>query len=144
MINKPDNIIYMMVCIVFIVVLGVTNTSFGIVRTAPFEVVLIGQFMSSDVKGDTKIYELWTEKEKWLFKINKIRLMSSASVTGWRLLSEVHPRRIKLLGTDQKIKPLRQPEIEGKKFKLKGRLYINSRSFHLSRVEEVLEEKPAE
>ena len=133
-----------MACVVFLVLLGITNASSGIVRTGPFEVVMIGQFMSGDVKGDTKIYELWTEEDKWQFKVNKIRLMSSASVTGWRLLNEVYPRRIKLLGFDQMIKPLRQPEIGGKKFKLKGRLYINSRSFHLSRVEEVLEEKGPE
>ena len=141
MIKKADKITGMMVCVVFIVVLGITNTSFGIVRTAPFEVVMIGQFVSGDVKGNSKIYELWIEEDKWQFKVNKIRVMSAASVTGWRLLSEIHPKRIKILGADQKIKPLRQPEIEGKRFKLKGRLYINSRSFHLSRVEEVLEDK---
>ena len=144
MIKKADKKTCMMVGIVFFILLGITNATFGIVRTAPFEVVLIGQFISSGLKGDNKIYELWTGEEKWQFKVNKIRLMGSASVTGWRLLSEIVPRRIKLLGSDQMIKPLRQPEIEGKKFKLRGRLYINSRSFHLNRAEEVLEDKPAE
>ena len=109
--------------------------------TGPFDVLLIGTFISPDEKGNTKTFELWTDEKKWRFTVTKARVMSRASVSGWRLLSEIFPRKIKLFGDERVTAPLKQPEIVGKAFKLRGSLYVNQKTFHLNIVEEVVEEK---
>ena len=102
---------------------------------------MIGTFISPDKKGNTKTYELWTDEKTWRFAVTKARVMSRASVSGWRLLSEIFPRKIKLFGDERVTAPLKQPEIVGKAFKLRGSLYVNQKTFHLNIVEEVVEEK---
>ena len=52
--------------------------------------------------------------------------------------------KIRLFGHERVVAPLKEPEIVGKTFKLRGRLYVSSKRFNLSIVEEVLEEKSPE
>ena len=122
-------------------VFGFTNAHALVVGTGSFEVLLIGTFIPLDEKGNTRTFELWTDKDKWRFKVTKSRNMGQADVTGSRLLSEIFPRKIKLFGDERLLAPLKQPEIEGKTFKLRGNLYINQKRYHLNIVEEIIEEK---
>ena len=125
-------------------VFGFTNAHALVVGTGSFDVLLIGTFITLDEKGNTKTFELWTDKDKWRFKVTKSRNMGQEDVTGSRILMDIFPRRIKLLGDERVIAPLKQPEIVGKNFKLRGRLYIGSKWFHLNIVEEIIEEKSPE
>ena len=128
----------------FILIFGITNAHALVIGTGSFDILLIGTFVPLDEKGNSKTYELWNNEDKWRFTVTKAIVMSGAAVTGWRLLSEIFPRKIKLIGDERIIAPLKQAEIVGKNFKLKGRLYINSKMLHLNIVEEVVEEKKPE
>ena len=128
----------------FILIFGITNAYARAGGTGPFDVLLIGTFISPDEKGNTKTYELWTDEKKWRFTVAKAHVMSRASVSGWRLLSDIFPRKIKLLGDERVTAPLKQHEIVGRTFKLRGSLYVNNKRFHLNIVEEVMEEESPE
>ena len=128
----------------FILLLGIANTHAGVVTTGSFDMLLIGTVISPDKKGNSKTYELRHQEDKWRFKVTKARVSSGAGVTGSRILSDIVPRIIKLFADERIIAPLKQPEIVGKNFKLTGRLYISSKTFHLNFVEEVIEGKSPE
>lgn len=128
----------------FILIFGITNANALAAGTGPFDVLLIGTFISPDEKGNPKTYELWTDEEKWRFTVTKAYVMSRASVSGWRLLSDIFPRKIKVFGDERVTAPLKQPEIVGKTFKLRGSLYVNNKRFHLNIVEEVMKDESPE
>jgi hypothetical protein len=142
--KTPDKKMYILF-LTFILIFGITNANALAAGTGPFDVLLIGTFISPDEKGNAKTFELWTDEENWRFTVTKAHVMSRSSVSGWRLLSDIFPRKIKVFGDERVTAPLKQPELEGKNFKLRGRLYINAKRFHLNIVEEVMaEESPGE
>lgn len=123
-------------------VFGFTNTHAQvIIRSRSFDVLLIGTFIPLDEKGNSKSYELTNQEDKWHFKVTEARVMSGASVGGWRVLSEIKPRKISLWAGERIIAPLKQPEIVGKTFKLRGWLDTNAKRFHLSFVDEIIAEE---
>jgi len=123
-------------------VFGFTNTHAQVfIRTAPFDVLLIGAFISLDEKGNSKTYELRNQEDKWRFKVTEARVMSGASTSGWRVLSEIFPRKISLYAEERILAPLKQPEIVGKTFKLRGWLNINTKRFNLNFVDEIIVEE---
>jgi hypothetical protein len=67
--------------------------------------------------------------------------MGRSNVTGSRILMEIFPRRIKLFGDERVLAPLKQTEIVGKNFRLRGRLYVNAKRFNLSYVDEIVEDE---
>ena len=139
--KTPDKKIWFL-ALAFILIFGITNEyAHG---AGSSDILLIGTSISPDEKGNTKTYELWTDDKKWRFTVTKAYVMSRASVSGWRLLSDIFPRKIKLFGDERVTAPLKQLEIVGRTFKLRGSLYVNNKRFHLTIVEEVMEEKSPE
>jgi hypothetical protein len=134
----PDKLMCILALAV-ILLFGITTDYAHGFGTRSFDFILIGTIIPSDEEGNTKTYELWTDDDTWRFTVTKARVTTRASVTGSRLLMDIFPRKIKLLGPDRILAPLKQPEIVGKSFELGGRLYIQSRLFNLNRVEEVRE-----
>jgi hypothetical protein len=138
---------YKLMCILalaVILIFGITTDYARGFGTGSFDFVLIGTIIPSDEEGNPKTYELWTDDDTWRFTVTGAHVTTRASVTGSRLLMDIFPRKIKLLGPEKVLAPLKQPEIVGKRFKLGGRLYIQSRLFNLNTVEEVVEEKSPE
>jgi hypothetical protein len=127
--------------LIFILMLGITQTQARVVNTGTVDMLLIGTFISPNAKGNSRTFDLWTKEDNWRFTVTKARAMSGAGVTGWRLLSDIFPRKIMLIGNEKVLAPLRKSEIVGKDFKLRGTLYIVSKRYHLSRVEEVGEDQ---
>ena len=124
-------------------VFGFTNTHAQvIIRSRSFDVLLIGTFIPLDEKGNSKSYELTNQVDKWHFQVTEARVMSGRSSSGWRVLSEIKPRNISLWAEESLIAPLRQREIVGKTFKLRGWLDTNAKRFHLSFVDELIAEEP--
>ena len=122
-------------------IFGFTNARGLVIGTGSFDVLLIGTFIPLDEKGNTRTFELFTDKDKWRFKVTKSRNMGRSNVTGSRILMEIFPRRIKLFGDERVLAPLKQPEIVGKNFRLRGRLYVNAKRLNLSFVDEIIEEE---
>ena len=123
----------------FIIIFGITNK-----YANGADILLIGTFISPDEKGNTKTYELWTDDKKWRFTVTKAIIMSGAAVNGWRVLAEIRPKKIKLIGEESLIAPLKQPRIVGKTFKLRGDLHVEKKRYHLNVVREVVEKKSPE
>jgi len=137
--KKTPNKIKCTLTLAFILLLGIANTHAGVVTTGSFDMLMIGTVISPNEKGNSKIYELRHQEDKWRFKVTKARVSSGAGVTGWRVLSDIFPRIIKLFADERIIAPLKQSEIIGKNFKLTGRIYVSSKTFHLNTVKEVIE-----
>jgi hypothetical protein len=113
-----------------------------IIRSRSFDILLVGTFIPVDEKGNSKSYELTNQKDKWHFNVTEARTMSGRGPGGWRVLSEIKPRRISLWAEEKIIAPMKQAEILGKTFKLRGWLDTNAKRFHLSFVEEIIAEEP--
>ncbi len=107
---------------------------------SPFNVVLGGTIIPLDEKGDSRTFDLLAGENTWRFKVTQAYNRGPSSVRGWRLLLEIFPRRLSLVGNQKVTQPLMQPEVVGKKFELRGRLYLQSRKFYLSSITEILEE----
>jgi len=105
----------------------------------PISFTLIGTFVPLEDRGDSKTFELWVKGRSWHFKVTQAYDSGSSSLNGWRLLNEIVSRRLKLIGSEKVIQPLMQPDIVGKDFELKGRLYVRSNSLFLSSASEILE-----
>ena len=142
--KKTPNKKICILILAFILIFGITNDYARGFGTDSIHIRLAGTFISPDEKGNTKTFELWTDEEKWRFTVTKAIIMSGAAVNGWRVLAEIRPKKIKLIGEESLIAPLKQPEIVGRTFKLRGSLYVNNKRFHLNIVEEVVEEKSPE
>ena len=112
----------------FLLLLGIANTHAGVVTTGSFDALLIGTVISPHEKGNSKIYELRNQEDKWRFKVTDAEVMSGAGVNGWRLLKEIFPRKITLFADERILTPLKQQKIDGKGFKIKGKLYVSSKT----------------
>jgi hypothetical protein len=141
--KAPDKKICIL-ALAFIIIFGITNEYANGFATGSSDILLIGTFISPDEKGDRKTYELWTDEKKWRFTVTKARNMGPAGGSGWRPLYDISPRKIKLFGDERITAPLKQPEIVGKTFKLRGTLHPNNKTFRLHIVEEVMEKKSPE
>jgi len=140
--NKAKLNFWIIIFVLFTTLLfGFTNAHALVVGTGSFDILLIGTFIPLDEKGNTRTFELWTDKDKWRFKVTKSRNMGWTNVTGSRILMEIFPRKIKLFGDERVLAPLKQPEIVGKNFRLRGRLYVNAKRFNLSFVDEIIEDE---
>ena len=136
--KTPDKKICILT-LAFILLLGIANTHARVVTAGFYEVLLIGTVIAPHAKGNSRTFELRYQEDKWSFKVTEAHELSGASLTGWKILTEIFPRKIRLLAEKGVTEPLRQPRIVGKAFKLKGKIYVGSRTMHLDRVEEVVE-----
>ena len=141
--NNKDKLNFWIISFVLFatLVFGFTKAHSLVVGTGSFDVLLIGTFIPLDEKGNTRTFELWTDEDKWRFKVTKSRNTGRSNVTGSRILMEIYPRKIKLFGDERVLEPLKQPEIVGKNFRLRGRLYVNAKRFNLRFEEEIIAEE---
>lgn len=106
----------------------------------PFYIDLTGTVIPIEERIDSRTFDLKAGENTWRFKVTRANNRGSSSVTGWRILQDIVPRVLNLVGDQKIIQPLMQPEVVGKNIELKGRLYLQSRKYFLSSVAEVLEE----
>ena len=106
----------------------------------PFNILLTGTIIPHEEKGDVRTFNLKAGEKMWRFQITYAFNRGSSSVTGWRILQDLFPRELNLFGDQKIIQPLMHPDVVGKKFELKGRLYLRSNKYYVSSVTEILEE----
>jgi hypothetical protein len=107
-----------------------------------FPITLAGTVMSPDDRTDMKTFELWVPEEKWLFRVTDVTATGPGVTNGWMLLNRVAPRRIKLVGNEETLRPLHQSEVVGKTLRLRGTLYMMNKMLKLSLVEEIVDQDP--
>jgi hypothetical protein len=74
------------------------------------------------------------DKQKWLFKVNRVDTMTGTD-PGIMLLSYIFPPELRLMGPASKMAVLTQPEAVGKLVSLQGFLYIADRNFYVAEVD---------
>lgn len=130
--------------LIFILIFEISNAYAQKFRGGSFDVVLIGNIIDPDEQGNNKTFELWTDEDKWRFTVTEPHVLNSTTISGWRLLHEIFPKRLKLYGDESVMKPLKQSDIIGNNIKLRGRIQHTTKRFFLTSVEEVIEEKKSE
>ena len=63
MMKKIPDIKMCILALAFVSIFGLTNAYARAGGTGPFDVLLIGTFISPDEKGNAKTFELWTDEK---------------------------------------------------------------------------------
>ena len=132
-----------LVIVVFLALISICCAGYSYAFRAgarPFYLDLIGTIIPLEERLDSRTFDLKAGENTWRFKVTRANNRGSSSLTGWRILQDIVPRVLNLVGDQKIIQPLMQPEVVGKNFEFKGRLYLQSRKYFLSSVAEVLEE----
>jgi len=113
----------------------VVAKSFGFANNT-FPIFLAGTVMHPDDRTDMKTFEFWIPERKWLFRVTDVTVTGPGTTNGWMVLNRVTPRRVRLVGNEETLKPLHQSEVVGKTFRLQGTLYMMNKTLKLSLIEE--------
>jgi hypothetical protein len=73
---------------------------------------------------------------QWSFRVAKVEKLTGTDPSGWRLLQNLFPPRLRFVGPAELLHPLQEPEIVGKLLIIEGRLYTGDRMFLITSVEE--------
>ena len=109
----------------------------GIPRIEPPPLVRItGAFAPLD---DTRRRSLQTltvqlKERKWKMYVRDIKALTATTNSGWGLLKDLFPPRLRLVGSADLIAPLQQEDIAGKPLILEGRLYVGNHMLYLMAV----------
>jgi hypothetical protein len=120
-----------------ITVLFTVRVSVNLARAQSSVLVeLTGTVVSEDKTGGA--YTLEFEGNERLFEIKDARMVGMTahpgSASAWDILNEIGRRRILLLGSDRMAQPLMAKEASGRKFVLKGTLYVSNGTLVLESV----------
>jgi len=103
---------------------------------SPPVVRMTGTFKPFDEKeshGLNTLTVIIEDKQKWLFKVNRVDTMTGTD-PGMMLLTYIFPPELRLMGAASKMALLAQPDIVGKPVSLQGFLYIDDRDFYVAEV----------
>jgi hypothetical protein len=109
----------------------------GVPRIKPPPLVRItGAFAPLD---DTRRSVLQTltvqvKDHKWKMRIREIKALTATTSSGWGLLKDLFPPRLRLTGPDELIARLQQDNIAGQILVLEGRLYVGDHMLYLTAV----------
>lgn len=97
----------------------------------PPTILLVGVFspMEADPKGN--VITLQVRDQKWRFQIMEARNMTGMS-SGFSIIDNLFPRRLRLVGNKALIDPLLRPDIVGNIYSLMGNIYISRNFMYLS------------
>jgi hypothetical protein len=74
------------------------------------------------------------KEHTWRMRIREIKALTATTNTGWGLLKDLFPPKLRLTGPDELIALLQQEDIAGKPFVLEGRLYVGDHMLYLTAV----------
>jgi hypothetical protein len=109
----------------------------GIPRIKPPPLVRItGAFAPLDDTQRSVLQTLTVQvrDRKWKMRIREIKALTATTHSGWGLLKDLFPPRLRLTGSEEVIAPLRQEDIAGKPFVLEGRLYVGDHMLYVTAV----------
>ena len=129
--------------LMMIVAVGALLGAFGKVGYAiapfpgsPLVVTMSGTlepFREQDSHGLNTLTVTIDEKQKWLFKVNRVDTVTGTD-PGVMLLSEIFPPELSIRGSKSDMAELAEPSVVGKTVTLQGFLYIADRNFYVGDV----------
>lgn len=98
-------------------------------------IMLIGTFYPAGKRPQGEVITIKILKKTAFFKIKKIRNINGTE-NGYSIINRLFPSELKLIGTDEIIKPLLKKDIFGKTYSLRGTIYTSDNLLHLDMVEQ--------
>jgi hypothetical protein len=97
---------------------------------------IIGAFAPLDdtQRSNLQTLSVQVKGHKWRMRIREIKALTATTNSGWGLLKDLFPPRLRLTGPDELLAPLQQQDIAGKPFILEGRLYVGDHMLYLTAV----------
>jgi len=102
--------------------LGVTEA----MAQGPLDVTLTGKFLPDQEKGSADTYMFYVRGKRLRFELKNIEVPTvlPESPSGKQMMENIGTPRIQLIGPENVIKQLQQPDILGKPVKIQGTLYV--------------------
>lgn len=83
--------------------------------------------------GGVNRFEVNVEDKKWILNIERADTLQG-DMLGSSVLKQIYPPIMNVVGPKELTGQLKNPEIEGKSYTLKGQLYVKKRMFRLNEV----------
>jgi hypothetical protein len=103
----------------------------------PPQVRIIGTFAPLDDKqhSNLKTLTVYVKGKSWKLRIQEITALTATTQSGWGLLRNLLPPKLRFIGADELLTPLAKDTIAGKQLLLEGRLYVGDHQLFLSKVQ---------
>jgi len=85
-------------------------------------------------RSNLQTLSVQVKAQKWKLRIREIKALTATTNSGWGLLKDLFPPRLRLVGPQELLAPLQQSDIPGKPFVLEGRLYIGDHMLYVTAV----------
>lgn len=109
----------------------------GVPRVKPPPLVrIIGAFapLEDTQRSNLQTLTVQVKERKWKMRIREIKALTVTNHTGWGLLKDLFPPRLRFTGADETLAPLRQEDIAGRPFVVEGRLYVGDHMLYVTAV----------
>jgi hypothetical protein len=108
------------------------------VRAHPLVVRFVGTFQpyAKEEAGALHTLTVSHKDQLWLFKVERVNVISGGQDSGTMLLSRIVPPRLALSGPSAFIESLKKPETLGKRLTLQGWLDLRVRTLRVAEVQE--------
>lgn len=100
----------------------------------PPQVRIIGILVPLDDKQPSKstTLRIYVKGKSWKLHIQEITALTATTQSGWALLRNLLPPKLRLIGADALLLPLTEETIAGKPLTLEGRLYVGAHQLFVS------------
>lgn len=103
----------------------------------PPQVRIIGTLAPLDDKQPSKVKTLtvYVKGKSWKLRIQEITALTATTQSGWALLKNLLPPKLRFIGADELLLPLAAETIAGKQLTIEGRLYVGDHQLFVSAVQ---------
>jgi hypothetical protein len=97
---------------------------------------IIGAFapLEDTQRSNLQTLTVQVKERKWKMRIREITALTATNNSGWGLLKDLFPPRLRFTGSDETLSPLQQEDIAGRPFVLEGRLYVGDHMLYVTAV----------
>lgn len=85
-------------------------------------------------RGNLRTLTVYIKGKTWKLRIREITSLTATTKSGWRLLNDLFPPKLHLIGPEELLVPLQTDDIAGKPLELEGRLYVGDHQLFLTNV----------
>ena len=89
----------------------------------------------NEMTADHQTLEIVSDAGQWQFTLDDVETLTYTTDPDWSILDDVVPRRLHFVGPDRLLHAIARAEDTGTPIRVRGRLYIASRMFLVTRVE---------
>jgi hypothetical protein len=103
----------------------------------PPQVRIIGTLAPLNDKQPSKVKTLTVhiKGKSWKLRIQEITALTATTQSGWGLLKNLLPPKLRFIGADELLLPLAVETIAGKQLTIEGRLYVGEHQLFVSDVQ---------